>query len=177
MPQDDSGKTNLATPVLTPASTTGNVVVSPTLEANPQVATVSDTSTVIPAARVNTPEPPPADPPSDFPHKKFPFMMVTLIAIFLVIVFGGSYLYFNMNQSNKMAVSVQITPAVTHTPSATPTVYKNPFVSPTLALENPFASPTAVLENPFGTYDNPFTEATNAAAAENQAYTNPFEGL
>lgn len=150
-----------------------------TPSSTPHVATVSDAATVVTAADGGTTVPPADDNPPASPsnsHGKFPFMMITLITIVLVIVFGGSYLYFNLSKDNKTAMTVQITPPATDVP-ASPTVYKNPFVSPTLALENPFASPTAVLENPFGTYDNPFTEATNAAAADGQAYTNPFESL
>jgi hypothetical protein len=93
--------------------------------------------------------------------------------------FAGSYLFFANSQTKPKDVALQITPPITiqATTIPTPTVYSNPFATPSGVLTNPFASPSATLENPFGTYQNPFTAATSSSTAQNQSYQNPFESL
>lgn len=125
----------------------------------------------IPAATVTTSAvAPPAVP------KKFPFMLVTIILVFVIIGFGGSFIYFQITAPKKQAVTTKplITPPAT-LPPATPTTAVNPFASPSGSLVNPFVSPTTAYENPFGSNQNPFAGATNSATAGNQPVKNPFQ--
>ncbi len=127
--------------------------------------------------------------------RKFPFMAITLILIIVTGIFGSAYFFkdaivgqFPFLASYLPAGFIQ-TPTVIPTPipppplvqapttKPSPTPDMNPFASPTESLDNPFASPTAVLTNPFGTYENPFTGATESAAAASAPYQNPFEEL
>jgi len=117
-----------------------------------------------------------ASPPP--PPKKFPFMLVTLFLGLSVLGFTGSFLYFRFTASkDKSHPIAQIVTTPTVPPLSSPTVFSNPFATPSAAMTNPFASPTATLANPFGSYENPFTAASKSADQANAAYQNPFEKL
>lgn len=108
------------------------------------------------------------------PHKKFPFMMVTLFLVIILAGFAGSFLFFSYTNtsSQKVPAQILITPPV----SVAPTQQSiNPFATSSAELVNPFTSPTASLTNPFGSAQNPFSSATKSA--ENQSSENPFGKL
>ena len=93
---------------------------------------------------------------------------VLLIIIFLVIIFGGfagSFYYFNnfSQETSDANLATDInTPAENLLPPSATPAYENPFIEPT------------TYKNPFGNYENPFSEATQSAEKDSQAYQNPF---
>ncbi len=109
--------------------------------------------------------------------KKFPFMFITVLLILMIVGFTGSFLFFQKSVTNNTSTPAtpKITPPVTLKPS--PTLYANPFASPSAAFQNPFASPSAAYQNPFGSYQNPFAVATQSANTQNTPYQNPFNKL
>ena len=128
-----------------------------------------------------TPSSPPPPIPNDQPEisvgninrgRKFPFGLLLLFILFIVVIFGGSFIYFGMSSNKKTAPDVK--PVISLSPS-------NPINAPTIlptvtVFENPFASPSASYSNPFGSnYENPFSQAT--VSAESESYQNPFDTL
>lgn len=166
-PPSDNSQPSSPPPEITPPAE------KPEISPPPQVPEIAPTVTPpeIPATTVTTSS---VAPPAV--HKKFPFMLVTVILAFVIVGFGGSLLYFQITAPKKQAVITKplITPPATF-PPATPTTVVNPFASPSGSLVNPFVSPTTKYENPFGSSQNPFAGATNSANTGNQPVKNPFE--
>lgn len=105
--------------------------------------------------------------------KKSPVLILLLIVI--LIGLAGSFLFFNLTSIKKQlsGAPVPTNPPIIPPPTLIPTVFSNPFSSPSGQVANPFASPSASTENPFGKYENPFVSSSPSGTTD-QPYKNPF---
>lgn len=108
---------------------------------------------------------------------KIPLMKISLLLIFIITGFSGSFLYFRFTSASPVKNTAISLPTVTIS-SQKPAVIATPVENSV----NPFATTSASFVNPFAptstpSYQNPFAETTANATVDNQTYQNPFENL
>ena len=111
-------------------------------------------------------------------REKIPLMKISLLLIFIITGFSGSFLYFRFTSASPIKNTVLISQ-----PTITITVQKPSNIASSAADSvNPFASSSAIYINPFAptatpVYQNPFGQVSSTDSGANQTYQNPFENL
>lgn len=111
-------------------------------------------------------------------REKIPLMKISLLLIFIITAFSGSFLYFRFTSASPVRKTAMITKPAGNASDNLPVSVASPSALPV----NPFASPTGSFVNPFAptstpSYQNPFGETTVNETGDNQTYQNPFENL